>query len=79
LAFRVFSPSWFLYCDSLIVGAFKMIAKAISETKRILRLTRKPKRSEFTETSKICAAGIVICGFTGFIIFLLFKLVIDKI
>ena len=51
-----------------------MIAKAISETRRILRLTRKPKWSEFNETSKICGIGILITGFLGFIIFLLFKL-----
>jgi len=50
-----------------------MIAKAISETRRILRLTRKPKKSEFNESLKVCGAGIIIIGFLGFIIFLVFK------
>jgi protein transport protein SEC61 subunit gamma-like protein len=52
-----------------------MIAKAISETRRILRLTRKPKRSEFNETVRVCGIGILIIGSVGFIIFLLFKFV----
>ena len=50
-----------------------MIAKAISETRRILRLTRKPKSTEFNETARICGIGIVITGSLGFIIFLIFK------
>ena len=50
-----------------------MLSNAISETRRILRLTRKPKWSEFNETLKICGAGIVIIGFIGFIIFLAFQ------
>ena len=54
-----------------------MIAKAISETRRILRLTRKPKRSEFNETVKVCGIGIVIIGSIGFIIFLIFKILVD--
>ncbi|MBU0763022.1 MAG: protein translocase SEC61 complex subunit gamma [Candidatus Altiarchaeota archaeon] len=56
-----------------------MIARAITETKRILRLTRKPRRSEFTETSKICGAGMALVGVIGFIIFLVFRLVIDQL
>jgi len=54
-----------------------MIAKAISDTRRILRLTRKPKQSEFTETSKICGVGMAVCGFLGFIIFVIFKLTVN--
>jgi protein transport protein SEC61 subunit gamma and related proteins len=50
-----------------------MISKAISETRRILRLTRKPKWTEYNETLKVCGAGIVIIGFIGFAIFLLFQ------
>lgn len=51
-----------------------MIAKAISETRRILRLTRKPKSSEYNETTKICGIGIVVIGSLGFLIFMIFKL-----
>ena len=41
------------------------------EIKRILRLTRKPKKSEFNETAKITGAGMIIIGLLGFIIFLI--------
>lgn len=51
-----------------------MIAKAISETRRILRLTRKPRRSEYSESIKICGAGIIIIGSIGFTIFMLFHI-----
>jgi protein transport protein SEC61 subunit gamma and related proteins len=50
-----------------------MIAKAISETKRILRLTRKPRKSEYVDSIKVCGAGIVIIGAVGFVIFLVFQ------
>jgi len=56
-----------------------MIAKAISETRRILRLTRKPKMSEFNETVVICGAGIAVVGFIGFTIYMVFQLAIDKL
>ena len=47
------------------------IIGAYTETRRILRLTRKPKRSEYNETAKITGIGIVLIGLVGFIIFLL--------
>ncbi len=46
------------------------LAKAYSETRRILRLTRKPKRSEYMETARITGLGIIAIGFVGFVIFL---------
>ncbi len=50
-----------------------MIGKAISETRRIFRLARKPRGSEYMESVKICGAGIVIIGFVGFVLFLVFQ------
>lgn len=40
-----------------------------SETRRILRLTRKPKRSEYGETAKVTGIGIILIGFVGFLVF----------
>jgi len=53
---------------------FNSLLKAYTETRRILRLTRKPKRSEFVETVKVTSAGIVLIGIVGFIIFLISRL-----
>jgi len=50
------------------------IPKAISETRRILLLTRKPKKTEFSEAVKVTSAGIFLIGFVGFIIFLISRL-----
>jgi len=38
---------------------------------RLLRLARKPGRSEIWQTIKICSAGIILVGLIGFIIKLL--------
>jgi len=46
------------------------VINAYRETRRILRLTRKPKRSEYNETAKITGLGIILIGMIGFIIFL---------
>jgi protein translocase SEC61 complex gamma subunit len=51
-----------------------MIAHAISETRRILRLTRKPRMEEYMESVKICGTGIAIIGVVGFVIFIGFQL-----
>lgn len=48
---------------------------AYSETRRILRLTRKPKKLEYTEIAKITGAGMIGIGLIGFIIFIIAQLV----
>ena len=50
------------------------IDNAIKETRRILRLTRKPRASEFNETAKITGLGMVLIGTLGFVIFTIFQL-----
>lgn len=43
----------------------------LSEYIRVLKLTRKPTREEFTVIAKVAGAGILLVGFIGFIIYLL--------
>ncbi len=38
---------------------------------RVLKLTRKPTREEFTMIAKVAGAGILLVGLIGFIIYLL--------
>ncbi len=42
----------------------------LSEYMRVLKLTRKPTRDEFTIIAKVAGAGILLVGFIGFIIYL---------
>ncbi len=42
-----------------------------SEYLRVLKLTRKPTREEFTVIAKVAGAGILLVGLIGFIIYLL--------
>ena len=44
---------------------------AYKETRRILRLSRKPRRFEFNETAKITGIGMIAIGFIGFVIFMI--------
>ena len=43
----------------------------LSEYARILKLTRRPSREEFTMITKIAGAGILLIGLIGFLIYLL--------
>ncbi|TAN40760.1 MAG: protein translocase SEC61 complex subunit gamma [Candidatus Methanoperedens sp.] len=44
---------------------------SLSEYTRVLKLTRKPTKEEFTIIAKVAGAGILLIGFIGFIIYLL--------
>lgn len=44
------------------------IRRMLGEVRRIIVLTRKPKRSEFNEIVKVTGAGIILMGFIGFVI-----------
>jgi protein translocase SEC61 complex gamma subunit len=47
------------------------LKEAVDNWKRVLQVARKPNKFEFTSTSKICAIGLVLIGFIGFVIFIL--------
>ncbi|MDD3263797.1 MAG: protein translocase SEC61 complex subunit gamma [Candidatus Nanoarchaeia archaeon] len=44
------------------------IGNFIKNAKRVLKLTRKPTKEEFTTTLKITALGVLAIGFIGFVI-----------
>jgi protein transport protein SEC61 subunit gamma-like protein len=58
--------------EALTGGRFsrKAIARKLSEYRRILTLTRRPTREEFSTIAKVAALGIIIIGVTGFLIYL---------
>ncbi|MBR5504471.1 MAG: protein translocase SEC61 complex subunit gamma [Methanobrevibacter sp.] len=47
----------------------------IKQSKRVLKVARKPDREEYFNFSKVTAIGIAIIGLIGFIIVLLGQLV----
>ncbi|MBU4267151.1 MAG: protein translocase SEC61 complex subunit gamma [Candidatus Altiarchaeales archaeon] len=53
----------------------KLGTSAYKETRRILRLSRKPRRSEFNETAKITGLGMIAIGFIGFVIFMVSQII----
>ena len=46
----------------------------IKQSKRVLRVAKKPDREEFFDFSKVTAIGIAIIGVIGFIIVLIGQL-----
>ena len=48
----------------------KAIERKLGEYRRILTLTRRPTREEFSTIAKVAAIGIVIIGVAGFLIYL---------
>ena len=46
----------------------KMLNEKIKEYERVIRLSRKPRKSEYIMISKVTGLGIVIIGLIGFII-----------
>ncbi len=51
------------------------LINALRDSRRILRLTRKPKKSEFMETARVTAIGIIVIGLIGTIIFITSRIV----
>jgi protein transport protein SEC61 subunit gamma-like protein len=46
------------------------IERRLREYQRILTLTRRPSRDEFSTIAKVAAIGIIVIGFAGFAIYL---------
>jgi protein transport protein SEC61 subunit gamma-like protein len=49
---------------------WRKVERKLREYQRILTLTRRPSREEFTTISKVAAIGIIAIGFTGFAIYI---------
>ena len=47
------------------------LSEKLKEYGRILKLTKKPDREEFSTVAKVAGAGILIIGLIGFLIYLL--------
>lgn len=50
------------------------VKRFIKETLRVLRITKKPNRTEFQSLVKVTGIGIAILGVIGFVIFLIRQL-----
>jgi protein transport protein SEC61 subunit gamma-like protein len=48
----------------------KSIERKLGEYRRILTLTRRPTREEYSNIAKVAAIGIIIIGVGGFLIYL---------
>lgn len=48
----------------------------ITECARVLRITKKPNKEEFLTIVKVSAAGIVIIGMIGFVLHMIYQLLV---
>ncbi len=51
-----------------IPGKFDRLKTFITECKRVLRVTKKPDKQEFTTVVKISSIGMAVIGVVGFLI-----------
>lgn len=58
-------------------GFGSKIADKIKQYKRVLSVAHKPDREELVSSMKITGAGIIFIGLIGFIIFLLYFLIVQ--
>ena len=49
--------------------------KFIKDSKRVLKVSRKPDRAEYFEFAKITALGILVIGVIGFVIVIIGQLI----
>ena len=49
--------------------------KFIKDSKRVLKVSRKPDRDEYFEFAKITALGILVIGVIGFVIVIIGQLI----
>ena len=49
--------------------------KFIKDSKRVLKVARKPDRKEYVDLAKVAALGVVVVGGIGYIIVLLGSLI----
>ncbi|MDY6776751.1 MAG: protein translocase SEC61 complex subunit gamma [Candidatus Nanohaloarchaea archaeon] len=48
----------------------RTVRDKFAEWKRVLKITRKPDREEFTMSAKVTGVGILVVGSIGFVIYL---------
>ena len=49
--------------------------KFIKDSKRVLKVSRKPDAKEYRELAKVVSIGVLIIGVIGFVIFLIAQLI----
>ncbi|MCK4246967.1 MAG: protein translocase SEC61 complex subunit gamma [Methanomicrobia archaeon] len=52
------------------------LSEFFKSSRRVWKLSRKPDRTEYTQTSKITGLGIVLLGLLGFLIMLIAELIL---
>ena len=56
-----------------------MVSKLISDMKKVWNVTRKPSKKDYSLTLKIVLAGLLIIGLIGFVIYLIWQLLLMKL
>ena len=51
------------------------IDKFVKDSKRVLKVARKPDKDEYFDFAKVTTLGIIVIGLIGFVIFLIAQLI----
>jgi protein transport protein SEC61 subunit gamma-like protein len=50
--------------------------KTLEECRRVIKVARKPDKKEFMLTAKVVGVGVIILGFIGMLVTMLFTLLL---
>jgi len=56
-----------------------MVSKFISDMQKVWNVTRKPSKKDYFLTLKIVLVGLLIIGLIGFVIYLIWQLMLIKL
>ncbi|MBN2095582.1 MAG: protein translocase SEC61 complex subunit gamma [Candidatus Aenigmarchaeota archaeon] len=62
----------------MLEGAKGKLVSFLGQCKRIMTIATKPSKSDYLSLSKVVAAGVALIGALGFLLYLLFNLVITR-
>lgn len=57
-------------------GIFAKLKSRIVQYRRVIEVSRKPDREEFTSSARVAAVGILLMGFIGFLIYLAYYMLV---
>ena len=52
------------------MGRLEKLRNFITESKRVLRIAKKPSKQEYWTITKVSGLGILLIGFAGFLLFI---------
>ena len=61
------------------MNLFVKLGRKLKQYKRVISISRKPSREEFSDILKVSSLGLLAMGFIGFIVQLIYQFLIQPV